>query len=112
MELNEYDFEAGDEFSDLKLIVEDKVLHVHKAILSKLNTIIFEQPLELNELYFKATSSPVFKRMLSLQFRESLENEIKLPDKKLDDILELLKYLYPNFSRDFNGKRNIEFKIT
>ena len=45
--------------------------------------------------------------MLSLQFRESLENEIKLPDKKLDDILELLKYLYPNFSRDFNGKRKI-----
>jgi hypothetical protein len=35
MELNEYDFEVGDEFSDLKLIVENKVLHVHKAILSK-----------------------------------------------------------------------------
>ncbi len=44
MESNEYDFEVGDEFSDLKLIVEDKVLHVHKAILSKLNTIIFEKP--------------------------------------------------------------------
>lgn len=28
-----YDFKSGDELSDLKLIVEDHVLHVHKAIL-------------------------------------------------------------------------------
>ena len=40
MESNEYDFETGDEFSDLKLIVEDKVLHVHKAILSKINRLV------------------------------------------------------------------------
>ena len=38
MEMNDYDFEVGDEFSDLKLVVENKVLHVHKAILSKLNS--------------------------------------------------------------------------
>jgi len=42
--------------------------------------------------------------MLCLKFKESLENEIRLPNKKLDDILELLRYLYPNFSRDFDGK--------
>ncbi len=29
----EYDFETGDELSDLKLIVEAKCLFVHKAIL-------------------------------------------------------------------------------
>jgi hypothetical protein len=28
-----YDFEKGDELSDLDLIVEGKCLHVHKAIL-------------------------------------------------------------------------------
>ena len=28
-----YDFEKGDEFSDLKLIVEEKTLLVHKAII-------------------------------------------------------------------------------
>jgi hypothetical protein len=32
-----YDFEKGDELSDLKLIVEDKTLLVHKAILGKIN---------------------------------------------------------------------------
>jgi hypothetical protein len=35
MELDNYDFDIGDEFSDIKLIVENKTLHVHKAILSK-----------------------------------------------------------------------------
>ena len=31
----DYDFEKGDEFSDLKLKIEGKTLHVHKAILRK-----------------------------------------------------------------------------
>lgn len=30
-----YDFEKGDELSDTKLIVEDKILFVHRAILGK-----------------------------------------------------------------------------
>ncbi len=30
---NDYDYEVGDELSDMKLIVENKTLHVHKAIL-------------------------------------------------------------------------------
>ncbi len=34
-----YDFEKGDELSDLKLIVEDKTLLVHKAILGKIYKI-------------------------------------------------------------------------
>lgn len=39
MELDNYDFEVGDEFSDIKLIVENKTLHVHKAILSKFKNL-------------------------------------------------------------------------
>ena len=35
-EENTYDFEQGDELSDVKLIVEGKTLLVHKAILGKL----------------------------------------------------------------------------
>ena len=30
---NDYNFNEGDELSDMKLVVEDKTLHVHKAIL-------------------------------------------------------------------------------
>ena len=30
---DDYDFEIGDELSDMKLIVENKTLYVHKAIL-------------------------------------------------------------------------------
>ena len=42
--------------------------------------------------------------MLSLNFKESLEQEIRLPNKRLEDILELLKYIYPNFGKEFDGK--------
>lgn len=34
-EIEMYDFTQGDEFSDFKLIVNDKPLYVHKAILGK-----------------------------------------------------------------------------
>lgn len=34
-----YNFENGDELSDLKLIVEDKELYAHKAILGNINQI-------------------------------------------------------------------------
>ena len=30
---SEYDFETGDELSDIQLIVQEKIIHVHKAIL-------------------------------------------------------------------------------
>ena len=29
----EYEFSKGDEFSDMKLIVEDKIIFIHRAIL-------------------------------------------------------------------------------
>lgn len=31
----EYDFTLGDELADITLVVQDKELHVHKAILGK-----------------------------------------------------------------------------
>lgn len=41
-----YDFEVGDELSDVRLIVEDRVLNVHKAILGKK----FLQMIKLNKI--------------------------------------------------------------
>jgi len=32
---SEYDFEKGDELSDTQLIVQEKIINVHKAILGK-----------------------------------------------------------------------------
>lgn len=34
--VEDYDFNEGDELSDMKLIVENKTLHVHKAILGEI----------------------------------------------------------------------------
>lgn len=35
-----YDFSTGDEFSDFKLIVEDKPILIHKAVLGKVSNLI------------------------------------------------------------------------
>ncbi|RNA00034.1 BTB and MATH domain-containing 38-like [Brachionus plicatilis] len=80
-----YDFFNGDELSDLKIIVENQTLYVHKAILG--------------------TVSPVFKKMLTSNLKESQENLIQLPDKKLDDILTLLKMLYPDYPKDMEDSK-------
>ena len=36
---NNYDFEAGDELSDLEILVEGKTIRVHKAILGKIEQL-------------------------------------------------------------------------
>jgi hypothetical protein len=41
--------------------------------------------------------------MFSYNFKENEKNEVHLPDKKYDDILQLLKYLYPNFNKEIDG---------
>lgn len=41
--------------------------------------------------------------MLTLNFRENLESEIKLPGKKLDNVLDLLKMIYPNYPKNIDG---------
>lgn len=35
-EIEKYDFSNGDEFSDFKLVVDNKIIYVHKAILGKI----------------------------------------------------------------------------
>jgi len=62
------------EDSDLILVVENERFHVHRQILS--------------------IHSPVFKAMLNSQFKEATAEEIPLPGKKANEILDFLKQLY------------------
>ena len=55
------------------LVVENERFHVHRQILS--------------------IHSPVFKAMLSNQFKEAEAKEIPLPEKKADEVLNFLKQL-------------------
>lgn len=71
----ELDFSAPWKMSDLVLVVEGKRFHVHRCILSM--------------------CSPVFDAMLSLDFKEKNAKEIPLPEKKADEIEELLRAIYP-----------------
>lgn len=65
------DFSKPWKMSDLVLLVEERKLHVHKAIL--------------------AISSPVFETMMSSNFKEKNAKEIPLPGKKVEEIEELLR---------------------
>ncbi|KAJ7394342.1 hypothetical protein OS493_000147 [Desmophyllum pertusum] len=62
------------EDSDVILVVEDEKFHVHRLILSM--------------------NSPVFKAMFKSQFKEATANEIPLPEKKANEILDFLKKVY------------------
>ena len=62
------------EDSDLILLVEDEKFHVHRLIMSM--------------------NSPVFKAMFKSQFKEATANEIPLPEKKANEILDILKRVY------------------
>ena len=67
------------EDSDVILIVEDEKFHVHRLILSM--------------------NSPVFKAMFKSQFKEATANEIPLPEKKANEILDFLKQMYIHLER-------------
>jgi len=56
-------------------LVEERKLHVHKAIL--------------------AISSPVFETMMSSNFKEKDAKEIPLPGKKVEEMEDLLRAIYP-----------------
>ena len=62
------------EDSDVILVVEDEKFHVHRLILSM--------------------NSPVFKAMFKSEFKEATSNEILLPEKKANEVLDFLKQLY------------------
>jgi BTB/POZ domain len=69
------DFTIEDELSSLTLVIDDQRLFVHKEVL--------------------AAWSPVFRSMFTRDFKEKDQREIELPDKKVDDFIELLHCMYP-----------------
>lgn len=56
------------------LVVEDEKFHVHRLILS--------------------LNSPVFRAMFKSEFKEGSSNEIPLPGKKADEMLDFLMKIY------------------
>lgn len=72
------DFSQPWKFSDVVLVVEDKKLHVHRAVL--------------------ALCSPVFEKMFTSEFQEKGKNEISLPGKKANELIQLLQIIYPSVS--------------
>lgn len=75
MEVDYPDFTVQDELSSVTLIIEGHKLYVHREVL--------------------AAWSPVFKAMFTRDFKEKEMSEIELPDKKMDDFVELLYCMYP-----------------
>lgn len=72
------------EDTDVVLKVENEVLHLHNGILS---------------MY-----SPVFKIMLNGAFKEGLNKEVVLKQKKAQDVLEFFKFFYPDQRPELTGK--------
>lgn len=66
------DFSQPWEFSDVVPVVEDKKLHVHRAVL--------------------ALCSPVFEKMFTSEFQEKGKNEIS------NELIQLLQIIYPSVS--------------
>ena len=72
------------EDSDLILTVEDEKFHVHRLILSM--------------------NSPVFKAMFKSGFQEANNNEIQLPGKRGNEVLDFLKQFYIQEKEEITGK--------
>jgi len=68
------------DYSDLILVVEDEKFHVHRGILSM--------------------NSPVFKTMFKSRFKEATSNEIPLPEKKANEVLDFLRHIYYQHIRE------------
>ena len=69
--------------NDLVLLVETQEFHVHRDVL--------------------CAYSPVFKAMLESDFREKRMEKIPLPGKSVQQILEMLNFIYP-FGHEINGR--------
>ena len=69
------DFTTKSNRDELTLVVEGKHLYVSKALLSM--------------------ASPVFNNMLTTEFKEKYQDEIELPGKTYNAVLELLKCIHP-----------------
>ena len=77
------DFTVPDEMSSVTLIIEGQKLYVHREVL--------------------AAWSPVFKSMFTRNFKEKSATEVELPNKKVDDFVELLHCMYPPI-KSISGK--------
>jgi len=69
------------------LIVEDEKFHVHRVIL--------------------IVNSPVFKVMFKSEFKEATANEVPLPEKKANEVLDFLKQLYVQEREEITSKQNM-----
>ncbi|XP_031560812.1 kelch-like protein 24 [Actinia tenebrosa] len=88
-----YDFSSPRHFSDLVLVVENTKFNVHKCILSM--------------------SSPVFEKMLTLDFLEKDAKQIHLPGKQSDEFGAFLRVIYADVisqGKQIN-KENYEFLL-
>jgi hypothetical protein len=77
--------------TDVVLVVDNDKFYCHRLILS--------------------LASPVFTRMFDGEFREHYDREIKLEGKKSKIILELLKYIYPQFQCSINNDNLDDFLL-
>ncbi|XP_045185100.2 uncharacterized protein LOC123543103 [Mercenaria mercenaria] len=75
-EIPTFDFTERSWTTDFVLTVEGTKLHVSKAVLS--------------------LASPVFDTMFQSNFKERSCDELELPGKKLNDVIEFLRCIYPN----------------
>ena len=69
------------------LVVENEKFHAHRLILSM--------------------NSPVFKAMFKSEFKEAGSNEIPLPRKKANEVLDFLKQLYVEEREEITCKCSI-----
>ena len=69
------DFSKQWEYSDIIFLVEDKPVHANKMVISMW--------------------SPVFAAMFRSNFKEKDAQEVKLPDKNYEDVLEMMAVLHP-----------------
>lgn len=72
------------EDDDLALVVEGQKFHVHRLILT--------------------LNSPVFKAMLTLNFKEATSAEITLPEKNAKEVLDFVKQLYVHKREEITSK--------
>ena len=79
------------EDSDMILMVEDEKFHVHRVIL--------------------IVNSPVFKAMFKSEFKEATANEVPLPEKKANEVLDFLKQLYAQEREEITSKHFYATKI-
>ena len=77
-------YENWESNTDVIMLVEDQKLFLHKWALSQ--------------------HSPVFESMLNGNFKESIENEITLPNKKAVYVIEMLEFFYPKLFKTIKGE--------